>query len=223
MSNKGNGKTIQWIRDHQNYAHNDWCLMWPFATIRGYGNFGYLGKRYYAHRFMCQLVHGEAPSSLHQAAHSCGNGHLGCVNPNHLSWKTKTDNQLDCRDHGTQAKTHDGNRGRLTQEIADEIRALKGIKTQWQIAGQYRISESSVSDIWLGRTWARPSKISYWTLAEDMKLKECLEAGYSFPEAAIYVGKTLRAITQRANRIGLKSGRSPTRKDYAAKRNQVPS
>lgn len=89
MSKRGEGKTIKWLRAHTDYSH-DWCLIWPFVSkLHGYGQFGYLGKNYYAHRFMCELAHGPAPSPLHEAAHSCGRGHEGCVNPQHLSWKTK--------------------------------------------------------------------------------------------------------------------------------------
>jgi hypothetical protein len=206
MATKGNGKAIQWIRDHQAYEHDEWCLMWPFYRLRGYGSFGYLGKQYYAHRFMCTLVHGEPPTPKHQAAHSCGNGHLGCVNPKHLSWKTQSENQMDCRDHGTEVKTKDGNRGRLTMAMANEIRALKGIKTQWQIAEEYRISESSVSDIWLGRTWARPSKIVHWTPEDDAKLKKAISLKMSFRRAAELIGRPVKAVTARAYRLGLRSG-----------------
>lgn len=206
MTTKGNGQTIQWIRDHQNYSHTDWCLMWPFSTVRGYGRFGYLGKGYYAHRFMCELVYGEPPTPGHQAAHSCGNGHLGCVNPKHLAWKTQSENQLDCREHGTHAKTDNGNKGRLSLALADEIRALKGIKTQWQIAEQYRVSESTVSDIWLGRTWARPSKIVHWTPEEDDKIREAVRRGYNFPQMSRFVGRPVSAVMGRTYRLGLKSG-----------------
>lgn len=128
MTTKGNGKAIQWIRDHQDYAGDD-CLPWPFYRLHGYGVLGYLGKRYYAHRFMCSLIHGDPPTPEHQAAHSCGNGHLGCVTPGHLSWKTQSENQLDCRQHGTATKTHEGNKGRITRKQAAEIRALKGVKS----------------------------------------------------------------------------------------------
>jgi hypothetical protein len=211
MSTKGNGNTIKWIRDHQNYQHKDWCLMWPFYRLRGYGSFGYLGKSYYAHRFMCELIHGKPPTDKHQAAHSCGNGHLGCVNPHHLSWKTQSENQLDCRDHGTQGKNLDGNRGRLTPELADEIRAMKGIKTQWQLAEEYRISESTISDIWLNRTWTRPSKIVHWTPEEDALLVEAIGLGYNFTKAAKHVGRPVSAVMGRAYRLGMKSGQ-PVRK-----------
>ena len=192
--------------------------MWPFSTVRGYGRFGYLGKGYYAHRFMCELAHGTPPSEDHQAAHSCGNGHMGCVNPRHLAWKTKSENQFDCRDHGTHAKTNAGNRGKLTMQMADEIRALKGIKLQWQIAEEYKISESAVSDIWLGRTWARPSKITHWTEDEDAKIRRAIELGYNFPKMAEYVGRSIGAVMGRAYRIGLSSGQAPTRSDYRSLR-----
>jgi len=192
--------------------------MWPFSKTRGYGAFRYLGKGYYAHRFMCQIVHGDPPSPAHQAAHSCGNGHLGCVNPQHLSWKTQSENQLDCREHGTQAKNTAGNGGRLNQGMAEEIRSLKGIKTQWQIAEQFRISESAVSDIWLGRTWTRPSKIVHWTDEEDRKIREAAGWGYSFPRMAEHVGRSTAAVMGRTYRLGLTSGRAPTRTDYTSVR-----
>lgn len=206
MKTRGNGRTIQWIRDHVDYPHDEWCLIWPFSTTRGYGNFGYLGKRYYSHRFMCELVRGEPPTPEHQAAHSCGNGHVGCVNPRHLSWKTKSENQLDCRAHGTHAKAAAGNRGILSLDLAEQIRAMKGIKTQWEIAEENGISESTVSDIWLNRTWTRQSKINHWTRDEDDKIREGMRTGQSFSEMAAAIGRPRKAVTARAYRIGLHSG-----------------
>ena len=128
MTPKGNGKTIQWIRDHATYQHEEWCLIWPFSTTRGYGTFSYLGKKYYAHHFMCELVNGPAPSDIHEAAHSCGDE--GCVNPRHLSWKTPTENGLDCRQHGTHVRSRYGSAGKITLEQAETIRRLKGVKMQ---------------------------------------------------------------------------------------------
>lgn len=205
MSNKGNGKTIQWIRDHQGFS-GDECLPWPFSLTRGYGSFSYLGVRYYAHRFMCGLIHGDAPTPTHQAAHSCGNGHLGCVNPRHLSWKTQSENQLDCREHGTHAKHHYGTVGCLTMEQAGQIRALQGVKLQREVAEEFGVSESTVSDIWLGRTWTRPSKVQNWSPEDDAKLKEAIALKMSFRKAAEYIGRPTSGVMGRAYRLGLKSG-----------------
>lgn len=66
---------------------------------------------------MCQKAHGDPPSPKHDAAHSCGRGHEGCVNPNHLSWKTKKQNQADRITHGTShlhILTRDETTGRFT-------------------------------------------------------------------------------------------------------------
>src|ERR1700761_2299060 len=218
MSNRGNGKTIRCMEAHAAYQH-DWCLLWPFASkLHGYGQFSHLGKRYYAHRFMCELRHGPAPSEKHEAAHSCGRGHDGCVNPNHLSWKTKSGNQLDCRQHGTQAKTRAGRMGLLSFAKAAEIRSLQGIKLQREIAEQYGVSESAISDVWLGRTWSKEKKTKEWTPEEDARIKEAVELGYNFPRMAEHVGRSVSAVMGRTYRLGLTSGRPPTRKDFSAAR-----
>src|SRR4051812_5100930 len=98
--NKGKGEAVAWLREHALYCGDD-CLIWPFSRARGYGNFGYLGKNIYAHRFMCELIHGPAPTPDHHAAHSCGNGHKACVNPMHITWKTSSENMRDKELHGT--------------------------------------------------------------------------------------------------------------------------
>src|SRR4051812_3923943 len=59
---KGQGEAVNWLRDRMDYSDAK-CLTWPFFRMpTGYGSFGYLGKQHYAHRFMCELAHGEAPT-----------------------------------------------------------------------------------------------------------------------------------------------------------------
>lgn len=152
-SMRGKGKGIQWVRERANYA-GEFCLLWPFSRNpeTGYGQFGFEGQMHHPHRYMCELVHGPAPSPQHQAAHSCGNGHMGCCNPVHLSWKTKSENQFDCRAHGTQAKNPFGGRGFLTAEQVIRIRGLRGKMTQRKIADMFGCSPSTVRDIFTGRS-----------------------------------------------------------------------
>ena len=217
MAVKGDGKTHNWIQDHQNYPHDDWCLIWPFFRDKnGRGVISVGGKRQYAHRAMCRIVHGEPPSPEHGTAHSCGNGHLGCVNPNHLSWKTQAENLKDCAQHGTQPRHHLGPRGHFSQEEVAQIRRLLQTQTQLSIAQLYGVTESTISDIARGRYYARPPKIDYWTPDEDAKLKEAIARGYNFRKAAEFIGRPHGATTARAYRIGLKSGTPPIPKKAAS-------
>lgn len=142
---KGRGKTFRWLADRAGFQ-GDECLSWPFARIRqrGYGILGHEGKHHYAHRLMCEMVNGPAPDDRPQASHSCGNGHLGCVNPRHLSWKSNAENQLDRRVHGTFKK----NPNRMTAEGIAQARTLKGQKTIEEIAQMFRVKRGCI-EYWL--------------------------------------------------------------------------
>jgi hypothetical protein len=203
---KGVSYARDWILEHQNYPHDDWCLIWPFFRDKnGRGVLGGDGE-HYAHNAMCELVHGPAPTPEHGSAHSCGNGHLGCVNPNHLAWKTQAENLMDCAKHGTQPKTHLGNRGHFSQEEVAEIRRLLKTHTQLAIAHRYAVTESTISDIARGRYYSRPSKIKHWTPEEDDKIRDCIRRGLNFPQMTKEIDRSVGGITGRAYRLGLSSG-----------------
>ena len=220
MTVKGEGNAFKWLMRHKEYPDKDWCLVWPFARDKhGRGMLGYLGQRYWAHRFMCSLVHGYPPTPDHTAAHTCGNGHGGCVNPHHLAWKTQAENLEDCRAHGTIVRHHGGNVRRLMPEESAAIKGARGFQTQGQLAAKYGVSEGTISDIWHGRTHTRESKIPHWKPEEVQKLREALAQGMSLPEATGHVGtKSLGSVTAKTYRLGLKSGRPPTRDDYSSVR-----
>lgn len=147
-SNKGKGQAIRWLLDHVTYA-GDGCLPWPFARNpeKGYGVFGHNGEHHYAHRYMCELVKGPPPTPRHQAGHSCGLGHEGCVHPLHLAWKTNTQNQRDRITHGTTTRNPPGARRKLTLEQIEEVRALKGKVSQYDLARRFGV---------------KPGCIEYW-------------------------------------------------------------
>lgn len=149
---KGNGRGITLLRSL--LAHEgDECVIWPFHRIRGYGVLGVNGEHYKAHRLMCEMIHGPAPSEEYQAAHSCGNGHGGCVNPRHLSWKTPTENQADRKIHGTSGRRMPGRRYKLTIEQVAQIRALKGQKSQDEIATMFGCTRENIGLIHRGINW----------------------------------------------------------------------
>lgn len=146
----GNNLLMRWIRQHRDYDA-DWCLIWPFARGRsGYGSYGRNGKVHYVHRYMCEHAHGPSPSPKHQAAHSCGRGQHGCVNPRHVSWKTASENQLDRRQHGT---TMNGKKHKLTPEQVAEIRASKGKEKVTATAARFGVTETNIRQIQSGKIW----------------------------------------------------------------------
>lgn len=138
---KGKGKAFEWLAAHVNYQGKD-CLQWPFSRDGrvGRGRVGYNGVQYWAHRLMCILAHSEPPTHQHQAAHECGKGHFGCVNPRHLSWKTNSENQIDRRKTGSMLRNNYGKGGALTPEQQAEIISLKGKMTQVGIAAKFGVS-----------------------------------------------------------------------------------
>lgn len=212
MAAKGEGKSYQWLLAHVDYRGDD-CLKWPFGgdPKSGRGALQHNGIKRWAHRWMCMLAHGEPPTPKHTAAHECGKGHEGCINPRHLKWKTQAENLADCARHGTQPKHTYGSKGLLTRTQAAEIREQRGVRTQAQLAADFGVSEGAINDIWRGRTHARPSKIDFWSPEETEKLKAVLDQGLNFRQAAVHVGRPMKATIAYAYRIGLKSGQ-PVRK-----------
>jgi hypothetical protein len=138
---------------------SDECLFWPYAKIStGYGQFaiepGRGGKRVLAHREACRRIHGEPPNENYDCAHSCNNGHLGCVNPKHLRWTTRAENMADGRAAGTLGQGSGCTASKLTKEDVVEIRELlaKGVY-QEVIAKKFGVSRSAICLINTGKHW----------------------------------------------------------------------
>lgn len=128
------GPGLKWLREHLDYR-GDECLIWPYFRDpdHGGGKLSVDGKLYWAHNYMCILVHGPAPADKPQAAHSCGNRHLGCVHPKHLDWSDNSGNQHDRRAHG-RPEGANGRLTHLTSEQVAEIRKAKGKVPQFTLA-----------------------------------------------------------------------------------------
>lgn len=193
MKSSRNGKGLAAAFLHANVSYREArCLIWPYArNENGYGQFGHRGEMHKAHRYMCELVHGPAPSPLHQAAHACGNGHLGCVNPKHLSWKTGTENQLDRTVHG-RAKPK-GPRATLTPEQVEEIKGLKGTMTNTAIAERYGVHRETIGNIVRGISWRGPMADNQPKFTPEVRqqmvrrAKELRDAGHTLKR----IGETL--------------------------------
>lgn len=137
-----NGAYRKWIEAHLGYT-GDECLPWPFARSHGYGPIG----------DMCEAAYGPAPERDMEAAHSCGNGHLGCINPKHLRWATHAENQQEMAAHGRSLRGSKNPFVKLSEEVVREIRKVAGTSSNAAVAKMFGVSRSTVSDIKLRRSW----------------------------------------------------------------------
>lgn len=132
----------------------DECLTWPFAKhVNGYGKIVVNKKQKTVSRLVCEIIHGQKPTEKHEAAHSCGNGHLGCVNPNHLSWKTPKENQADRILHGTSNRGSRHGRAILNEIQVLQIYDLKRSYSHELIAAVFGVDKRRVDRISCGADW----------------------------------------------------------------------
>lgn len=150
------GSYMKWLQEFVGYEGLE-CLKWPFYSSHdGRPNtVKYKGRQVNAARAMCILAHGNPPTPTHQAAHSCGKALEGCVNPQHLSWKTCAQNHEDKILHGTLIRGSQHRLAKLSESQVMEIRevyAKSGISHQ-QIAIKFGVSRRLVSGIIARKKW----------------------------------------------------------------------
>lgn len=143
-----------YLWDELAYTSTEECITWPYRYTKGRPQVK-LGKKYYLNvcRLLCEGLHGPAPTDEHHAAHSCGNGHLGCVNPQHLSWKTPKENSQDRYLHGTDQANERNPMAKLTMEKAEEIRARSLGTSTLDLAKEFGVSKSTIGKIVAGKAW----------------------------------------------------------------------
>ena len=153
---RSNGTASKWIDEFALPFKGDQCLIWPHSVDKdGYARGRYPGfKTDRAHRIVCWLIHGDPPTPDHEAAHSCGMGHEGCINPIHLSWATPAENTVDRGNHGNILKNESHPMAKLDANKARLIAGMLGKKTQAEIASIFGVTYSTVSLISLGKAWS---------------------------------------------------------------------
>lgn len=151
----GHGEPLRFIHDVALNHTGPECLKWPYTTTRhGYGTLRIGRRRSTASRYVCELVHGAPPTKEHQAAHSCGKGHEGCISPVHLRWATPDENAADKIEHGTYTSGEGHIFSKLTWDNVDAIRSLRGKRSHADIAREFGVSRATISMIMVGKTWA---------------------------------------------------------------------
>lgn len=147
-----NGAHKAWVEANVGHQGDD-CLTWPFDKS-GYGAVRVGGRQEKAHRYMCLLAHGEPPAGKPHVAHSCGNGHLGCVNPRHLRWDSVKGNHADRYGHGTIYLGEDCWNAVLTEAGVRWARSVAGTMTYREMGNVLGVKAATVGHAVRRDTWA---------------------------------------------------------------------
>lgn len=131
------------------------CWRWCGSkAITGYSNFFYRGTTYLAHRaslLIFKKVVNLTPGL--QVAHSCGN--RDCVNPDHLSEKSRSENNgIDKREHGKDLSGDKCHFAKLDWDKVAQIRhkSSEGVSNK-SLSEEFRVSPSTVSSIVRNKSW----------------------------------------------------------------------
>lgn len=154
MGRARNGATADFLRHLvvNGSARAD-CILWPFSRTRdGYGKAYWNGRHVNAHRVACELMHGHPPDVSYEAAHTCGNGHLGCVNPLHVRWTTPKENAADKANHGRPQRRAAHPRAKLSEDQVARIRMETSVSLR-RFADEFGVSPTTIQAVRVGRNW----------------------------------------------------------------------
>lgn len=138
-------------------SKTDECILWPFAAAGLRVKYGRMtdekGVTIGAHRFVCMKVHGKPPTRKHQAAHLCSNSL--CLNPRHLRWATRKENEADKIAAGRTNRGSRNGRSKLTEAQVQEIRRLRVEQelTHQALAERFNCSRRMIGFILRGSHW----------------------------------------------------------------------
>jgi hypothetical protein len=136
------------------YTITDECKIWPFACDSdGYGKLWINGVFEKANVLACLAFNGPKPDPSMYAAH--GPCHTtSCWNGAHQSWKTPRENAQDKRRDGTHRTGVLVPTSKLTEsEVLEILKRHKSGELQKYLAIEYKVSNSTISDIVNHKVW----------------------------------------------------------------------
>lgn len=143
------------VQAHIGYTGEE-CVIWPFTRDNvGYarGKFTLDGKTYGPFAYLYAVSSGiPRPTPTHQAAHNCGNGRGGCVNPSHIRWATPLENTRDKERHGTMLRGERGGNAKLSEKDVEDI--VNSPESNTSLSLWYDIHPSVISKIRAGVIWS---------------------------------------------------------------------
>lgn len=155
LLNKGQG--IDFVRSVVESSRKekiDNCIEYPYYKAgNGYGCLRYEGKYWRAHRLSLFLFTGENPEDMDCAHGSCHN--RLCINPHHLSWKTRSENMQDAKRDGTVNWGENNGMSVLSEPEVIEIKnsLLLGVEEE-VLAKKYNVTKSAIYFIKIDKTWS---------------------------------------------------------------------
>jgi hypothetical protein len=129
------------------------CWLWQAPATAGRYGFAFIsGDRFLPNRVSWTIHFGPIPDGQ-CVCHRCDNPR--CVNPSHLFLGTQAENMADMVRKGRHRTNPDRQLYRTAAKLsADEIAAiLRDGRLQREIAAQYGVHQSTISDIKRGETW----------------------------------------------------------------------
>ena len=132
------------------------CILWRWRDKAGYARVRVPGSRAIrgAARIVCELAHGQPEEPNLVAAHSCGNGHLGCINPFHLRWATPEANAIERLTHAYAAiERGETPRYKVKLRPEDVLAIREDKRLQSVIAKQYGVSAGLISMVQRKAIW----------------------------------------------------------------------
>lgn len=134
---------------------NDCIIFAGKQQPNGYGRVSVGGHYERAHRLACRMAHGDPPADRPiEAAHSCGE--RMCINPRHLRWATRAENEHDKVLQGR--SNRGGERSGAARLGLAEVREIRRRyanehTTQQKLADEYGVHIMTVNSILNKRTW----------------------------------------------------------------------
>lgn len=129
------------------------CIEWPLnRNKQGYGYISINGKNISAHRYICQLAHGNPPAPRLLACHLCDNP--PCINKHHLRWDTYKGNAEDRTKRGRGLKGMTHHKAKLTEDQVREIKKrLANGETCQPLANEFGVTNGAIWFINKGVNW----------------------------------------------------------------------
>jgi hypothetical protein len=93
------GQTVKQFVEGAKSVRQPDCIFVPGAINGRPKTVRFLGRTISAARYMALLTLGAPRHDDAVVRHLCGNGHLSCVNPDHLEWGSAADNIGDMSKH----------------------------------------------------------------------------------------------------------------------------